>query len=112
MTRRLLFDQNLSSRAARELEREFPGSRHVSRIKLGDNSDAAIWAFAKENGYCIVSKDSDFHQMSFLYGAPPKAIWVRMGNCSTSALIACIHSRQSEIAAFLDDVESAFLVLS
>ncbi|MFN2406960.1 MAG: hypothetical protein ABR594_12965 [Pyrinomonadaceae bacterium] len=27
-----------------------------------------------------MSKDSDMHQRSFLLGAPPKVVWVRLGN--------------------------------
>jgi predicted nuclease of predicted toxin-antitoxin system len=30
-----------------------------------------------------VSKDTDFHQRSFLFGGPPKVVWIRLGNCST-----------------------------
>ncbi len=111
MTRKLLFDQNLSARIVSALRIEFPESRHVGRLKLGDNSDAAVWEYAKENGFCIVSKDADFHQMSFLYGAPPKAIWIRLGNCSTDAIVACIKSNQTVMNAFMDDTESALLVL-
>ena len=112
MSRKLLFDQNLSARIVSALSIEFPGSRHVGRLKLGDSSDAAVWAYAKENGFCIVSKDADFHQMSFLYGAPPKAIWIRLGNCSTDAVVACIKSNEAAIIAFMDEAERALLVLN
>jgi predicted nuclease of predicted toxin-antitoxin system len=112
MTRKLLFDQNLSARIVSALGHEFTGSKHVGRLKLGDNSDAAVWAYAKENGFCIVSKDADFHQMSFLYGAPPKAIWIRLGNCSTDAVVVCIKSNQAAINAFMEEAESALLILN
>lgn len=112
MSRKLLFDQNLSARIVFALADDFPDSRHVGRLNLGDNSDEAVWKHAKKNGFCIVSKDADFHQMSFLYGAPPKAIWIRLGNCSTDEVVVCIKSNKAAIEAFMDDTESALLVLS
>ena len=27
------------------------------------------------------------HQRGFLFGAPPKVVWVRLGNCSTSDVV-------------------------
>ena len=111
MNRRLLFDQNLSARVVASLLNKFPDSRHVGKLRIGDNSDEAVWAYAKLNGFCIVSKDADFHQMSFLYGAPPKTIWLRLGNCSTDAVVTCIKSNHAEIVSFLEEAESALLIL-
>jgi predicted nuclease of predicted toxin-antitoxin system len=31
-----------------------------------------------------VSKDADFHERSFVLGPPPKVIWIRRRNCSTT----------------------------
>lgn len=77
---KLLFDQNLSPRLPRLLADLFPDSVHVRDVGLRDAPDADIWRFAKENGFVIVSKDSDFQQRSLLYGFPPKFVWVRVGN--------------------------------
>ena len=57
------------------------------------SSDTDIWEFAKSNDYIIVSKDSDFHQRSFVIGFPPKVIWIQKGNCSTNEIqgILCKH---------------------
>ena len=79
---KLLFDQNLSPRLPRALSDLFPDSAHVREIGLRDASDAAIWVRAREHGFTIVSKDSDFQQQSLLFGQPPKFIWLRVGNCS------------------------------
>jgi predicted nuclease of predicted toxin-antitoxin system len=45
----------------------------------------------------LVTKDEDFHRLSILRGAPPKAIWVRLGNCSTIDIAKLIreHARES-----------------
>jgi len=62
---KLLFDENLSARLAGRLADVYPGSQHVSEVGLGSSDDAAVWEFARAQGFAIVSKDSDFHQRSF-----------------------------------------------
>jgi predicted nuclease of predicted toxin-antitoxin system len=111
LTAKLLFDQNLSRRLVSQFEAEFPGSRHVSGLRLTLESDENIWDYARLNGFCIISKDADFHQMSFLLGAPPKTIWLKLGNCSTAMLANCISRNIAVIKTFLGDAESALLVL-
>jgi predicted nuclease of predicted toxin-antitoxin system len=36
----------------------------------------------------LVTKDEDFHRLSVLRGAPPKVVWLRVGNCTTRDLCA------------------------
>ncbi len=96
---KLLFDQNLSHRLARALEDLFPDSLHV-------------WDYARQHGFVIVSKDADFHQRSFVFGAPPKVVWVRLGNCSTADVERLLRHRSRVIEAFGADEELAFLSLS
>lgn len=43
-------------------------------------TDTEIWAFAKENDFIIITKDTDFYNRIILYGAPPRVIWLRLGN--------------------------------
>lgn len=62
---------------------EYPDSKHVTEVGLDTATDAEIWSYAREHDLVIVSKDSDFRQLAFLHGPPPKAIWVRLGNAST-----------------------------
>lgn len=108
---KLLFDQNLSRRLVRLLDREFPGSRHVVDDGLGTATDREIWDHAAAHGYVIVSKDSDFRQLAFLYGPPPKAIWVRVGNVSTRAVLDVLQQHRELIEEFEDDAEGALLML-
>ncbi|MBZ5546083.1 MAG: DUF5615 family PIN-like protein, partial [Acidobacteriia bacterium] len=79
---KLLFDQNLSPRLVQALASVYPDSVHVRDCGLQHADDESVWEFAGRNGFTIVSKDSDFRQRSFLFGFPPKVIWVRLGNCS------------------------------
>jgi len=46
MSRRLLFDENLSPRLPALLVDEFPGSRHVRDVGLRGTTDQDIWKFA------------------------------------------------------------------
>ena len=109
---RLLFDHNLSPRLVADLSDVFPESVHVRDLGLDRASDAAIWAHARDYGLAIISKDSDFHQLSFLRGHPPKVIWIRRGNCTTAEIEALLRSSRSEIVAFLAETEAAFLAIS
>ncbi len=109
---RLLFDQNLSHRLCGILAREFPGAAHVRDFNLQAVDDDVVWLFAQEHGYTIVSKDEDFHQRSFLFGSPPKVIWLRTGNCTTDQIAKVLRRGSSAITAFHDDKEASFLILS
>jgi len=45
---------------------------HVRDVGLERADDQAIWDYAKAHGLTIITKDSDLHQLSFLYGHPPE----------------------------------------
>lgn len=68
--------------------------------------------FAREQGFTLVSKDSDFHQRSLLYGFPPKLIWLQVGNCSTELIENLLFQSRGDIEAFCNDNNHAFLILS
>ncbi len=90
----------------------FPASAHVRDFELQRADDATVWEFAKSNGYIIVSKDDDFHQRSFLYGHPPKVVWLRLGNCSTEQVAETLRTSAHHLSAFETNPQAAFLVLS
>jgi predicted nuclease of predicted toxin-antitoxin system len=108
---KVLLDQNLSWRLLNDLRRRFPGCAHVSAIGLGDAPDSDIWEYAKANGFAICSKDSDFRQMSFLYGSPPKVIWLDVGNAGTDQIASLLQS-ELDAVAHLEDSEESLLVIS
>ena len=108
---KLLFDENLSNRLIEVLSVDFPESVHVRSIGLEAATDRAVWDFAGANGFIIVSKDSDFHQMSFLFGAPPKVVWVREGNCTTDKIGDLLRSGKEKLQAFEADIDASFFVL-
>ncbi len=109
---KLLFDQNLSHHLVSQLAKLFPGSQHVRLLGLERVDDQTVWEYAAANGFTIVSKDSDFHQRSLTFGAPPKFIWLRIGNSSTREIEQLLANRYAEIQAFVENPEAAFLALS
>lgn len=109
---RLLFDQNLSSDLVRKFSDLFPGSNHVKSLGMMSSDDGTIWTYARNNGFVIVSKDSDFQQRSFLLGAPPKVVWLRVGNCPTRQIEKLIRDHSIELHTFETDALQSLLILS
>jgi predicted nuclease of predicted toxin-antitoxin system len=108
---KFLFDQNLSYRLVAALQKHYPGSAHVRKVGLASADDRTIWQFAAAADYTIVTKDADFRQISFVYGAPPRVIWLSVGDATTAQIEQVLIARVDEIIAFHDDPQAAFLVL-
>jgi predicted nuclease of predicted toxin-antitoxin system len=58
---------------------------HVLDVELSKVDDLAIWAYAAQRGYTIISKDADFADLVLLARTEVRVIWVRIGNCRKSA---------------------------
>jgi hypothetical protein len=69
----------------------------------------SVWRYAKDNGFTIVTKDSDFHEFSLVYGNPPKVIWLKCGNKPKWYVLGLLLNNRDQIEAFLNDNESACL---
>ncbi len=108
---KLLFDQNISFKIAGRLADLYPESVHVRDLDMERSDDREVWDYARDNGFAIASKDEDFHQLSFLYGAPPKVIWLKLGNCTTRDIEQAFREGHSIVVRFLGDQEGSFLVL-
>ena len=108
---KLLFDENLSPSLVQRLQDIFPGSQHVHDCSLGAADDALVWSYARANGFVIVSKDSDFHERGVLHGFPPKVIWLRTGNCTTTLAEKVIRAHSVLIHDFESDPAGSTLVL-
>lgn len=92
---KLLSDQNLSRHLVRQIAEEYPESRHMTDVGLDTATDTEIWSYAGDRGFVIVSKDSDFRQLAFLNGPPPKSVWLQLGNASTAEVITSLRNSQS-----------------
>ncbi len=108
---KLLFDQNLSFKLVRRVKAVLPQAKHVKDFELAENDDEAIWNFAAENAFAIVSKDADFLHRALLRGHPPKVIYLRVGNCSATEITGLLLANAETIKEFLADPdESVFLI--
>ncbi len=108
---KLLFDENLSPSLVRRVGAAYPGSAHVRAVGLRGQSDVAVWQYAQAQGFAIASKDTDFRDLSFLRGAPPKVLWLAVGNARTEAIAELLEARRARIEAFVQAPEEALLVM-
>ncbi|NHA14280.1 DUF5615 family PIN-like protein [Thioalkalivibrio sp. XN279] len=97
---KLLLDQNLSYRMLDELAPVFPGSSQAMRLELHKAEDRAIWQYAKDHGFTIVTLDSDFHELATLYGTPPKIVWLKCGNRPKWYVVNLLLKHRQQIEEF------------
>lgn len=109
---RLLFDQNLSRKLVGDLSAEYPGSTHVAIVRMETADDRLVWGYAADHDSILVSKDSDFAQLAFLHGAPPKVIWLRIGNAATTTIARRLREVRVAVEAFVADPDEALLEVS
>ena len=108
---RLLLDQNLSPRLC-ELLRDLGDTVvHVRQVGLERADDATVRSHAAEHDFAIVTKDGDFNSLAFLFGAPPKIVWIRRGNCSTADVEQILRTHHATIAAFTQTSKAAVMIL-
>lgn len=107
-----LLDENQSRRVLPFLQTLYPGSSQVVLEGMEQADDTEIWKFAKDNGFVIVTKDSDFQELSLLNGAPPKVIWLRSGNTGKASVIRVLTENLAAIEAIIADDEAHCLDLA
>lgn len=100
---KLLLDQNLSRRLLPDLEIFFPGSTQVALCGLDTAFDLAIWDFARNHGFTIVTKDADFLELAVFKGWPPKVLRLNMGNVSNALIKVALIKHAEAIREFLQD---------
>ena len=108
---KLFFDHNLSPRLVQRLADCYPDASHVALVGLERASDMTVWTYAQSNDYIIVTKDSDFNDISVLRGFPPKVIWLQLGNCTTRDLEAALRRNEAAIRTFATDPTVGVLVI-
>jgi predicted nuclease of predicted toxin-antitoxin system len=109
---KLLFDENVSHRLAQTLAAIFPGSGHVTTAGLRGADDRQIWEYARMEGFAIVSKDTDFRERSYVEGAPPKVVWLDVGNAGTDAIEALLRREYQRLDRFAESEEASVLIVS
>jgi predicted nuclease of predicted toxin-antitoxin system len=97
---KLLFDQNLSRKLLPAIASRFPGSSHVVYLNLDTADDATIRRFAEAEGFTLVTKNTDMVDLCVVKGAPPKVLWLRVGNCATGLVADVLEANQERINRF------------
>ncbi len=98
-----MFDQNLSYKLCKRLEDLFPESDHTRMLNLAQANDDEIWKYAKKNGYTIVTKDSDFNDISTINGFPPHIIWLRIGNSRLNVTEQALRENYKSIEGIIKE---------
>lgn len=78
-------------------------------------SDSVLWAYAREHGLTIVTKDADFSDRVLLTQPPPRVIHVKLGNLRMAELhrvmsvvwpeVCRLSDRCRLVRIFLDRIE-------
>jgi predicted nuclease of predicted toxin-antitoxin system len=108
---RLLLDENLSESVLPAIVDLYPESLHVRLLGARGASDDVVWRLAKEHGCVLVTHDEDFLRLSIVLGAPPKVVWLAVGNCSNQEVIRLLRTRHQNIHEFCGHDQATFLTL-
>ena len=107
----LLIDENLFPQLVRLLQDVFPGLLHIDTAGLLSTEDDDIWEYARNRSLVVLTKDSDYRQLSLERGHPPKAILVRIGNCRVREVESLLRDHYSEIMVFMQDLDRGVIEL-
>lgn len=106
---KLLLDENLSRRIIPHILDVYPDSSQIALLDMDSANDRQVWAYAQQNGYMLVTQDSDFNEMSVLYGHPPKVIWLKCGNQPKRRIVEILLSIKEDVQAFADNPDLSCL---
>jgi predicted nuclease of predicted toxin-antitoxin system len=67
---KLLFEYNLSPRLVLIFADLYPDSQHVFPLQMDQDDDRLIWDYVLQNDYTIVTRDSDYNDLSFNSSSP------------------------------------------
>lgn len=99
---KFLIDNQLPASLAKYLCTKGHDAQHVLNIGLASAKDMEICQYAAEHALVIVTKDEDFSRQAIQPGAAIQVVWVRLGNCRKSILLAAFDSLLSSIVAALE----------
>ena len=64
--------------------------------------DIDVWAYGLRESAVVISKDEDFVVLSARPGDAGRLLWVRLGNCRNTALLAAFDRLHDSIVAAFD----------
>ena len=106
---KLLLDQNISYKLIKPLSKLYEEVVQVSRLGMGQTTDAMVWQYALTYGYTIVTHDAYFAERNALTGFPIKVIWLRCEDTSTDNLLRVLSENLQAITAFHADASRSCL---
>ena len=109
---KLLFDEMLAPSLVHRLVDLFQDSEHVRNLGLKQTPDSDVRHQAKNLGYAIVTKDKDFANLSLVWGAPPKVIFLQLGNCSVQQMEERLRRDAVRISEFVANSPKGLLVIT
>jgi predicted nuclease of predicted toxin-antitoxin system len=107
----LLLDENLSPRLVNRLGLLFPGLTHVRDVGLKHAADFDIRAWARDNGFGIVTTDADFVELAQRLGPPPQVIHIEECDFPLRVIEELLRRSAVRISQFQKDSARGLLVL-
>ncbi len=74
-------------------------------------TDIAVWEYARQHSFAVVTADGDFYDLAVAKGAPPKVIWLRGCDDPTGVAERLLRAQAIRVTEFLQDPERAILIL-
>lgn len=108
---KLLLDENLSRRIVPFLQDAYPDSTQIPLLGMETATNQEVWDLAKTHDFVIVSKDSDFYDLSLVRGVPPRVIWIRTGNVTKSAITHLLIQNREKLESFFFEEHMACVEL-
>ncbi len=102
---KFLVDNHLPLALSRFLAERGLDCEHVLDAGLASAPDSEIWQYASETGRIVISKDEDFLYLAHKGESSAGFIWVRFGNCRTSALLRALDRLWPRVEAALESGE-------
>jgi predicted nuclease of predicted toxin-antitoxin system len=102
---KFLVDNQLPTALARLITSQGHECEHVLDIGLACSSDREIWEYARKGDRIVITMDDDFLYLANRSESEGRLIWVRLGNCRTSVLLAEFGRLWPRIVAALEGGE-------
>jgi predicted nuclease of predicted toxin-antitoxin system len=107
---KLLVDMNLSPRVVKTLTDAGIEASHWSSLGSATAPDAEIMAFARANGYVVLTHDLDFSAiLAATQGAKPSVVQIRAGDVRPEVVGPTLIEALRQMAAQLE--EGALLIV-
>ena len=100
-------DAQLSPSLADFIKQSFGISgKALKELGLRDADDLIIFKAAKEKNAIILTKDSDFVDLTIRLGTPPKVIWLTCGNTSNDSVKKILKNKLLQVLEMLGNPEN------